>query len=266
LQPAYEKATDSENSSTAEIWNRVPEGFESLTMYRKPPATSWSSLNSAVSLKLDALPAVVFGSLLRSSLSVYGISNPKEALTVLDPPLLTMRASQGAEGSVLIARVSDERKLRSTLAQEVFKGDKGEILDGLDSNPDLKKEFSAVFADGYVMLGKTEHIQSSLLALRANKSADAKKYLSWPSDWNSAAILTFTNDEARLNNFILTLLQLQGRRLSTDELGNLRSMVQGAPYSTTETRLTSFGIERTTRSGFGLFSTLVSILQASASG
>lgn len=262
LQPAFEKETAAEYSSTIEIWNRVPEGFESLTMYRKPPATSWSSLDSAVALKLDALPAVLFGSLLRSSLSVYGLGNPKEALAVLDPPLLTMKASQGAEGSVLIARVSDEQKLRSSLSQEIFKGEKGEILDGLESNPDPKKEFTAVFADGYVMLGKSEHMQSSLQALRANKSADAKKYLSWPSDWNSAAILTFANDEARLNNFILTLLQLQGRRLSTDEVANLRNTIESAPYSTTETRLNSFGIERTTRSGFGQFSTLVSFLQS----
>lgn len=261
LQPAFEKETDAEYSSTLQIWSHVPEGFESLTMYRKPPATSWSSLDSAVSLKLDALPAVLFGSLLRSSVAVYGLSNPRDALSILDPPLLTLRPSQDAEGSVLIAHVSDEQKLRSLLSEEVFKGDKGEILDGLESNPDPKKEFTAVFADGYVMLGKSEHMQSSLQALRANKSADAKKYLNWPSNWNSAAILTFANDEARLNNFILTLLQLQGRTLSADELANLRSTIEKAPYSTTETRLNSFGIERTTRSGFGQFSTLLSFLQ-----
>jgi hypothetical protein len=267
LQPAFEQATDSEYNSTIEIWNRVPEGFESLTMYRKPPAPSFSSLVSAVSFKLDAVPAVLFGEFLGSSLSVYGLSNPKEALTVLDPPLLTMRVSEVADGSVLIARVRDEGRMRSLLASdELFKDDKGQILDGLESSPDPQKEFTAVFADGYVMLGKTEHMQASLQALRTNKSADAKKYLSWPSDWNSAPILTFANDEDRLNNFILTLLQLQGRRLSTDELANLRGMFQGAPYSTTETRLNSFGIERTTRSGFGLFSTLVSLLQTSASG
>ena len=264
LQPAFEKATDAEYSSTIEIWNRVPEGFESLTMYRKPPATSLSSLDSAVSLKLDTLPAILFGSLLRSSLEVYGLSNPKEALTVLDPPLLTMKASHGAEGSVLIARVSDEEKLRSLLSQEV-KGEKVEVLNGLESNPDPKKQFAAVFADDYVMLGKTENMLPSLHALRANKSADAKKYLSWPADWNSAAILTFANDEARLNNFILTLLQLQGRRLSSDELANLRSKIQSAPYSTTETRLNSFGIERTTRSAFGQFGTFVSLLQPDSS-
>ena len=262
LQPAFEKSTDSEYSSTLDIWSRVPEGFQSLTMYRKPPATSFSSLNSAVSLKLDALPAVLFGSVLQSSLRVYGLSNPKEALTTLNPPLLTLRATEKAEGSILVARVNDETKLRGLLSQEFFKGGKGEILEGLESNPNPEKEFTAVFADGYVLLGNSENMHAGLQALRANKHADGKKYLLWSADWDSAAILTFANDEDRLNSFIVTLLQLQGRRLSNDELASLRSTVEKAPYSTTQTRLNSFGIERVTRSGFGQFSTVTSLFQS----
>src|SRR5205085_5186476 len=76
LQPAFETAERDET-----FWKLVPEGFQSLTIYRnKTPAAAWSSLNSAVAFKLDALPAVLFGELLRSSLAVYGISNPKEVL------------------------------------------------------------------------------------------------------------------------------------------------------------------------------------------
>src|SRR6185503_3425084 len=132
LQPAFETAARDEN-----FWKLVPEGFQSLTIYRnREPAAAWSSLSSAVSFKLDALPAVLFGSLLRSSLSVYGIADPKEVLTTVSPPLLTMKPSQGAEGSILVARVSDEARLRRSLAQEIFNGSKGEILEGLASNPD----------------------------------------------------------------------------------------------------------------------------------
>ncbi len=78
------------------------------------------SLDAAVSLKLDALPAVLFGSLLRSSLSVYGISNPKDILPALSPPLLTLKPSQGAEGSILVARVNDEARLRHSLSERSF--------------------------------------------------------------------------------------------------------------------------------------------------
>ena len=255
LQPAFETADRDEN-----FWKLVPDGFQSLTIYRnKAPATAWSSLDSAVAFKLDALPAVLFGSLLRSSLSIYGIGNPKEVLTTLSPPLLTLKPSQGAEGSILVARVSDEASLRRSLAQDVFKGDKGQIFDGLDANPDANKEFAAVFADGYVLMGKTDNMKASLAALR-NK-AEAKNELKQSAQQSSAPIVTFANDEARVNNFIATLLRLQGRQLSNDEVANLQNSLRRFGFTATETRLNAFGIERTTRSAFGQFSTFISLLQ-----
>jgi hypothetical protein len=76
------------------FWKLVPEGFQSLTIYRnKAPATAWSSLDSAVAFKLDALPAVLFGSLLRSSLvCLRNQQIRKKCLpTLLSPPLLTLK-------------------------------------------------------------------------------------------------------------------------------------------------------------------------------
>jgi hypothetical protein len=257
LQPAFEVAERDEN-----FWKLVPEGFQSLTIYRnKAPAAAWTSLDSAVAFKLDALPAVLFGSLLRSSLSVYGISDPKEALATLSPPLLTLNPSQGAEGSILVARVNDEARLRRSLTQEVFKDDKGEILEGLKSNPNPAKEFTAIFADGYVLLGKSENMRASLSALR-DKAETHDKELRQSAQDSSAPIVTFANDEARVNNFISTLLQLQGRRLSNDEVVKLQDTLRRFGFSSTETRLNAFGIERTTRSAFGQFSTFISLLQS----
>ena len=112
-------------------------------------------------------------------------------------------------------------KLRQSLVQEVSKGSSGEILEGLESNPDPEKEFAAVFADGYVLLGKSENMSSSLVALR-NSHARAEA-LKESAQESSAPIVTYANDEARLNNFILTLLTLQGRRLSADEVANLQN-------------------------------------------
>jgi hypothetical protein len=255
LQPAFETAERDQD-----FWKLVPEGFQSLTIYRnKEPATAWTSLGSAVAFKLDALPAVLFGSLLRSSLSVYGISDPKEALATLSPPLLTLKPSSSTEGSILVARVSDEARLKHSLTQEVFKGTKGEILEGLTAKVDPEKEFAAVFADGYVLLGKSENMRAGLAALQ-QKAADMKE-LQHSAQESSAPIVTYANDEARLNNFILTLLKLQGRRLSSDEVAKLQDTLRSAGLTSTETRLNAFGIERTTHSAFGQFSTFISLLQ-----
>ena len=261
LQPAFETAGRDED-----IWKLVPERVQSLTIYRnKAPATAWSSLDSAVAFKLDALPAVLFGSLLRSSLSVYGISNPKEALATLDPPLLTLKPSEGTEGSILVARVNDEERLKRSLAEEVFKDGNGQILAGLDAKPDPAKEFAAVFADGYVLLGKTENMRSGLAALQNSQASEETKELKQSAAESSAPIVTYANDEARLNNFILTLLGLQGRRLTDAEMAQLQNILQRHGYASTETRLGASGIERTTRSAFGQFGTFVSLLKTDSS-
>jgi hypothetical protein len=259
LQPAFQTAQRDEN-----FWRLVPGNFQSLTIYRsREPAAAWNSLDSAVAFKLDALPAVLFGSLLQSSLSVYGINNPKEALSALSPPLLTMKPSTGVDGSVLIARVSDEKLLRSSLGTLTGKAAPPQILEGLQAEPDPAKEYSAVFADGYVLLGKTDNMRQCLVELRKSQAAitEEKQKVQDSARASTAAIVTYANDEARLTSFISTLLMIQGRRLSGDELSQLHNTVQRSAFAETETRLSSEGIERKTRSAFGQFSTFITLLR-----
>jgi hypothetical protein len=189
---------------------------------------------------------------------VYGISNPKEALTALDPPLLTLKPSESAAEAILVARVNDPARLKRSIAES-------DVLGGLDANPDPKKEFAAVFVDDYVLLGKTENVRSALAALRKGQQADAKQfhnYLTQASDEREGVIVTFTNDEERVSKFLSTLVQLQGRKLSDQELESLRKVVRTAGFAATQTKLNAFGIERRTRSAFGQFGTLASVLQS----
>jgi hypothetical protein len=263
LQPAFEITGPDEN-----FWKLVPNTFQSLTIYRsKEPATAWSSLDSAVALKLDALSSVLFSSLLKTGLSGYGISEPKEILQMLRPPLLTLKPSVASEGSVMLARVEDQPRLRRLLTQEVAKNGNGQILEGIESEPNTQKEFSVVFEDDYVLFGKTENMRMCLTPLRNRQVVAREAEHEWKgsSDDSSAAIVTYSNDEARLNNFISTLLMLQGRQLSSDEVAGLQTTIRNATFASTETSLSSAGIERKTRSAFGQFSTLVSLLQSNSS-
>jgi hypothetical protein len=263
LQPAFETSQRDEN-----IWKLVPDSFDSVTIYRsREPANAWSSLNAAVSFKLDVASAVFFGSFLHSSLANYGIDNPNEALAALSPPLLTMKPSAQTEGSVLLARVSDEARLRKLLQQQTENGLNPQLLEGLQGDPDPAKEFTAVFVDGYVLIGQTENIRSCLVELRKGQAAlpDDKKKVQDAARANTAAIVTYANDEARLSSFISTLLMLQGRSLSSEELGKLRGTFGDSSFAETETRLSAAGIERKTRSAFGQFSTVISLLQSERS-
>jgi hypothetical protein len=263
LEPAFETVTED-----GAYWNLVPDTFQSMTIYRtKDPPAGWDALGSAVALKLDALSSVLFGSLLRSSLAVYGIDNPKEVLSTLTAPLLTIRPTPSTEGSVLLARVHDVERLRRGLVTETFKEGRGQILNGIQSEPDSGKEFSAVFIDDYVFIGKTENVRPCLIALRSKQVMRGPGRLDQGKRFPSAmsAVLTYANDEARLTSFITVMASLKGKLLSDEEVNAMRRAVGASTFSATETRLNSQGIERTTRSSFGQFSTILSLVQSDSS-
>jgi hypothetical protein len=107
-------------------------------------------------------------------------------------------------------------------------------------------------------------MRSGLVAVRTPQT-DRRTDVKESAHESSAPIVTYSNDEERLNNFITTLLKLQGRSLSSEEAANLQNTLRRSGFSSTETRLNAFGIERTTRSAFGQFGTLVSLLQVDSS-
>jgi hypothetical protein len=261
LGPAFDTAQAGE-----EFWKLVPETFQSLTIYRtQNPRAAWVAMDSAVSSKLDALSAVVFASLFKSVLSVYGITDPQELLTTLGPPLVTLRPDPDAEGSILIARVRDVQRLRRTLAQQLFSGVRGQIIEGVQSDPDSSKEFAAVLVNDYVLVGKTENVKRCVVAIRNNQTLVAgtklQRFIHFAPS-STATIVTFTNDEPRLNSVISVLSALKGRTATTEKAEALRAAIKNASFAATETTLTAMGIQRTTRSALGQFSTLLSLLES----
>jgi hypothetical protein len=262
LEPAFNAVTPDDN-----FWRLVPDTFQSLTIYRsKDPVAAWSALDSAVSIKLDAVSAVLFGSLLKSGLSVYGIDDPKLVLSALAPPLLTVKTSSGTSGSVMLARIDDQERLRHALAQEVFKGGNGQIIEGLQMEPDANKEFTAVFIDNYLIVGKTEAVRPFLAALKMSQTADRQLELFRHfAPQSSSAILTYADDDARFKSFVTVVSFLRGVKLSQTQLAALQTVAKGWTFSATETNLNSTGIERKTRSAFGQFSTILSLAQQDSS-
>jgi hypothetical protein len=258
LQPAFDAA----NADDA-FWKLVPETFQSLTIYRSEDAkAAWIAIDSAVASKLDALTSVLFASLLKSGLAVYGIADPQDFLPTLGPPLVTVRPDPAAEGSILIARVRDPQRLRQTLGKQML-GGRGQILEGVQSDPNPGKEFSAVLVDNYVLLGKTENVRRCLLAIRNNETvtvAEKLRHFTRFAPNSPAPILTFASDEPRLTSVISVLSTLKGTQLSGEKTMALNAAVKETGYSATETTLTPNGIERKTHSALGQFSTLLSLL------
>ena len=106
-------------------------------------------------------------------------------------------------------------------------------------------------------------MRACLAELRKSQATitEEKKKVQDSARASTAAIVTYANDEARLTKFISTLLMIQGRRLSGEELAQIENTLQGSTFAETETRLSSAGVERRTRSAFGQFSTFITLLR-----
>ncbi len=255
-------------AASDDIWNHVPNGVESLTLYQtRNPLEALNALNSAASYKLDALSAVMFSSLLRSSLAVYGVENPTQVLPLLSSPLVTVRAKPTDESSVLIARVLDQPQLRSVLENQKVDGG----IRIVDLTKGWSKEGTAAFIafmlDGYVVIGKAESVDSWFSATRSSATAPEKPAAFQQVKPNENAVtITYANDSSRVSNFVSTINLLRGNRLSDEQSAAVVNATKASSFSITESRLDDRGIERITRSPFGQISTLMSLLQSDTSG
>ena len=240
----------------------MPNSFRSVSVYKnQAPLAAWAALNSAVAMRLDTVSSVIFSALLKSSLSTYGIDDPKMVLSSMESPLVTIRPTIG-EGSLLIAKVKNDEQLKHSLSNPVT-----QILSSSTAAVDKGKEFVALFINDFVVLGKTEDMAIYLDQLKNNELVSAERVheLERAKSSESGAIVTYNNDLSSLLTIVKALALLQGRKLSSVELDSLANSFSRSDFSVVESSLSSNGIERTTHSAFGQFGTLLSFAQADSS-
>jgi hypothetical protein len=233
----------------------------SVTKYKfANPAAAWISLKTAVSSQVDALSAIVFSTLLKSALLTYGIDDPESFLGAVEGELLTMRLDETAERSMLFAGVHDRAALRHLLSKgmSVTLGDSGGKLEIFeDQNGDL----AASLDDEFIVIGSPADVRrySSLRDGTTLMSAETRRrmtfFLASPTSGN---VVTYANDGDRVRNFFAAINSAKDGPLAPPE--SFDESIAALPYSSTETILSERGIERTTRSPLGQFSTLVPLL------
>src|SRR4030095_7128001 len=181
-----------------------------------------------------AVSVVLFSSVLRTALVNYSITNPTEIFPVLGAPLATMRTQVGDETSVLSARAPDPARVRTTLEKQA--GRKIQTLEGQLGDPDPKFDFTAVLYEGFVIIGRTNSVQSWLDVVRkvSSRSPGVHDLERLHTDGN-AAITTFSDDTNRVHSFIVTLAAMNGIPLSQEQLDHLNIENEKARFSTTET-------------------------------
>jgi hypothetical protein len=242
--------------SDGSLWRVLPDEVESVTIYKSESLVrAWEALRSVAS-QLDALSAVVFGSVLKAALLPYGIENPENFLKAVGPDVATVKLRQGTDGSVLFARVLD----RSALEQ-MFKL-RATASSGLDvQHIDVSdREFAVTFVDEYFVIGPPDDVRIYLEDRQNGRTIadENRQTLKTFVPDGSSTIVTYASDDERIRNFFLAVMTLQGSSPPpTSPFANEAKL----PYAMTETNLGDQGIERRTRSAFGQFSTLLALLR-----
>lgn len=242
----------------------VPENIHALTMYRfEDPAATWQGLQSALSSHLDTLSAILFTSFLKSALLPYGIEDPGTFLRVVGPELITARFKQDRERAILIAQIRDEPALRSILNKTIDRSAQKDEL-GKTERPAISDVRSTVnFVNGYVLIGSAEDVRRWSQVLRQSEVTPTKEFQKmthFVSSSRPACVVTYTNDSDRVRNFISAIARAQGKPSIVTEPSEVHSTFEDLPFSVTETILDDQGVDRRTRSSFGQFGTLITLL------
>ena len=255
LKPSFTQLKQS-----GQLQQFLPESADSVTYYRYDnPLTAWQSVKGAVSSQLDALSAIVFSSLLKSALLSYGIEDPEAFLSVVHPEIATMRLDQNAERSILVARIKDQTSLRALLSKTMRARTTNDSTTVLE---DAEGEFAASLDNELVIMGSPLDVRQFFDAVQARTSAAAidsiRKRTFFTPLSSDAIILTYVNDSDRVKRFVSAMLTARGLPPVSDHL--LDQSLKDMPAAATETRFGEHGLERTTRSPLGQFSTLLPLL------
>lgn len=247
--------------SSFQLQNVAPESVYSLSSYRfNDPGAAWLSMKTAVSSQVDALSAIVFSSVLKAALVSYGIDEPETFLSATKGELFTLRLDEGAERSILFAGVENQSALREMIGRKMsarprLAEDRVEIYE------DQAGDHGAALSSDFLVMGSPADVRRYLELRQTSPTMSPEKLRKltfFQSASTSANVVTFANDENRVRDFFGSIVA--SRVISMPALANFDQLTTSLPYSVTETTLDSGGLERTTRSPLGQFSTLLPLL------
>jgi hypothetical protein len=252
LQPVFKVGP-----STGSLWRLLPEEVDSITVYRsESPVRAWEALR-AVTSQLDALSAVVFGSVLKAALLPYGIEDPESFLKAVGPQIATVKLRQGADGSVLFAPILDRSALEQMVKWQISQPSRSQSKLDMQDIEISDKRFGVAFIDDYFVIGPPDDVRFCLDSRERGRTIAAENRLTTFAPDGSSSIVTYTSEKERVRSFLSAITTFQGGSVPASLLGEDSKL----RYATTETSLADQGIERRTRSNLGQFSTLLALLQ-----
>jgi len=242
-QPAYDAA------------RALPGDTYQVSFYGvRSPDAAWRGLNAALSSQTDITRATIITLGLEALVKPYGIENPRDFFKACKGEIATARLEAESEGKVLAAVVGDRAELRKQALAYLGRGARVE-RDGateilISAEPELG---AAALVGDFIVTGSETDVRRCVRAFMENQTRGAAEPLKTGTtkfDGRAAIARTLT-DERDLARAVLSRFPHKGAA------AGLEAALARRPYAVSETQLAEGGIEKRTRSAFGLFGEIV---------
>lgn len=251
------------SSGTLEVTALLPSDTYSVTRYDTRDAlTAWRGLSFSISSQLDPLLAIIVPRFLEAALTPYGIEDSDLFLQAIGPSVVTARLENGGHSTVLVVEVRDEKTLRALVLKRLgptppqieMVGD-AEMLSSTD-----EKRGAASFVNGHLLMGPKASVRKCLDARQHGDGLSVTRTfepaLGTSSLQGTSHVLTLTNDFVPAGDFIVFVSSQPLARATPADTKLLDMKLDQLSYAISEMNFVEGGIERRTRSTFGLLGTL----------
>jgi hypothetical protein len=229
---------------------------ESGTQYRfQDPMAGWQSFDSAMLSQLDAVSAVVFKALMKSSLTTYGIEDAEQFLRLIQSQVITLRVTERSPRSTILVNVPSVEAQRLVIGMSLGTNARPSLLNDGEIYEASGKDHVIGIKGGYLLIGPLEDVRTCLGLLTQN----AGKRRIPTATVGTAIVRSYSDDSQRIKNFFLAVATAQGQ-MSEGAEAVLEVESKKLPLSITESSVTGDGIERRTRSPLGQLGTLAALV------
>lgn len=261
------RVSDSVSWQTAE--RILPANTAQATVYSlREPAIAWRNLNAIISSQLEMIIAPLAVGLLEKSLVTYGIEAPREFLSAIGNDVWTARLDAEGERTVLVASVRDriklEREVRRTMdggARTVQFGD-ATLITAARLDADNERQ-AAGFVHDHIVLGDESDVRACLEESARTQTLATREGFRRLIETSQVPdlVTTISDDQAMTRDVLEVLSSLDSKAKSSQNRERVyREAIAPHAYAVTRTNITEDGIERRTRSSFGLFGRLIALL------
>jgi hypothetical protein len=254
--------------SSLEASKLLPQETYRLTRYNyRDPVEAWRGFNAAISSQLDALGAMSVSILLKAALEPYGIEDPDTFLASIGPQMVTASLDNASGSTVTIVQVKDEKALRDFVSRRLGPKPASERIDDAELLVSRNEERGAAsFVAGHLIIGAEANVRRCLEARAAGRTlyAGAPFQAAVRRASNNTGVITFTDDDESALGVITAIASEPAARARPFNEAETERALNQLPRTVSETNIVEGGFEKTTRSAFGQFGTLVSQFSPSA--